>query len=201
MDRRDTPTPPDARTQMQPHTDVESVLLGPILPDRECGDCTACCTELTVNTPEFAKPAGTPCIYLSDKGCGIHAVRPRICGTWFCAWRRVAGLPDEARPDRSGLLVSLNFVKEPQNCLEGVSINVRVLAGSDAIANGMAAAVLDSVCDQLVPVWFSDGSKKMLMHPDTDVARFVLSGEAAPPHLQDEVAAWRERYGVFGLNH
>ena len=200
MDRRETPTLTDARAQTQPQADLETTLLGPILPDRECGDCTACCTELTVNTPEFAKPAGAPCVHLSGQGCGIHAVRPRICRTWFCAWRRVASLPDEARPDRSGLLVSLNFVSQPQNCLEGVSINVRVLAGSDAIANGMAAIVLDNVCDQLVPVWFSDGSKKMLMHPDSDVARFVLAGEPAPAHLQYEVAAWRERYGVFGLN-
>ena len=106
-------------------------------------------------------------------------------------------MPDEARPDRSGLLVSLNFEREPRNCLEGVSINVRALAGSDAIESGIAAAILSSLCDQLIPVWFSDGSKKMLMHPDTDVAHFVLSGEAAPEHLQSEVAAWRERYGVF----
>jgi hypothetical protein len=58
-------------------------------------------------------------------------------------------MPSQARPDRSGLLVSLNFVREPQNCFEGVSINVRLLAGSKAIENGMAATVLDSLCNQL----------------------------------------------------
>ncbi len=203
MDRRDAPLPSPAEdpgTPIPPHADLETTLLGPVLADRACGDCTACCTELTVDTPEFAKPAGMPCLHLGSQGCGIHAVRPRICRTWFCAWRRVASLPDAARPDRSGLLVSLNFVTAPQNCLEGVSINVRLLAGSDAIANGMAATVLDSVCDQLVPVWFSDGSEKMLMHPDTETARYVLSGDAAPAHLQDEVAAWRDRYGAFDLN-
>ncbi|RXD05900.1 YkgJ family cysteine cluster protein [Sphingomonas sp. UV9] len=185
---------------MQPHADLETALLGPVLAERSCGDCTVCCTELTVDTPEFAKSAGTPCVHLSGRGCGIHAVRPRICRTWFCAWRRVASLPDEARPDRSGLLVSLNFVSKPQNCLEGVAIHVRVLAGSDAIANGMAATVLDSVCDQLVPVWFSDGARKMLMHPDNDVASLVISGALAPSHLRDEVAAWRGRYDVFASN-
>ncbi|MBB5985878.1 hypothetical protein HNP60_001852 [Sphingobium sp. B1D3A] len=106
-------------------------------------------------------------------------------------------MPDDARPDRSGLLVSLNFVREPRNCLEGVSINVRKLDGSDAIENGMAKAILDSLCDRLVPVWFSDGSRKMLMHPETDVARLVISGDPAPAHLEDEVAAWRERYAAF----
>lgn len=185
---------------MNPDSDLETLLLGPVLADRSCGDCTACCTVLTVNTADFAKPAGTPCVHLTAQGCGIHPIRPHICRTWFCAWRRIASLPEAARPDRSGLLVSLNFVQEPQNCFEGVSINVRALGGGEAIANGMAAIVLDSVCDQLVPVWFSDGAKKMLMHPDTEVAGFVLSGEAGPAELQDEVAAWRERYGVFASN-
>lgn len=177
--------------------DLETKLLGPVLQDRGCGDCTVCCTVLTVDAPDLVKPAGTPCVHLTPRGCGIHAVRPGICRTWFCAWRRVAALPDEARPDLSGLLVSLNFVREPQNCLEGVSINVRLLAGSTAIENGMAATVLDQLCDQLIPVWFSNGSKKMLMHPADDIARFVISGDPAPADLRDDVAAWRERYGGF----
>jgi hypothetical protein len=182
---------------MDAPADLETMLLGPVLPDRDCGACTACCTVLTVDTPDFKKPAETPCIHLNDRGCGIHAARPSICRTWFCAWRRVAGLPDDARPDRSGLLVSLNFNRAPQNCFEGVSITVRALPGSAAIENGMAGTVLDSVCDQLVPVWFSDGSKKMLMHPDQEVAALVVEGGPTPAHLRDEVAAWRERYGVF----
>jgi hypothetical protein len=182
---------------MEMDSDLETALLGPVLADRACGDCTACCTVLRVDTPDFAKPAGTPCVHLGERGCGIHAVRPHICRTWFCAWRRRADLPEDARPDLSGLLVSLNFVRQPQNCFEGVSINVRLLPGSDALENGMAGAVLDRLCDQLVPVWFSDGSRKMLMHPDNEVAHLVLSGDAAPAHLQAEVAAWRERYATF----
>jgi hypothetical protein len=182
---------------MASETELETLLLGPVLPERACGDCVACCTVLTVDTPDFKKPAGLACTHLSAQACGIHAVRPHICRTWFCAWRRVAALPDTARPDRSGVLVSLSFDKAPRNCFEGVAITVRVLPGSEAIANGMAATILDSLCDQLVPVWFSDGSKKMLMHPDNDVAQCVLSGSIAPAHLQNEVAAWRERYGVF----
>ncbi|MBB5684940.1 hypothetical protein FHS49_000931 [Sphingobium boeckii] len=106
-------------------------------------------------------------------------------------------MPDDARPDRSGILVSLDFVRDPSNCFEGVSIMVRMHPGSKAIENGMASSILDVLCDRLVPVWFSDGTKKMLMHPEDCVASLVISGGAAPPHLRDEVAAWRERYGVF----
>jgi Fe-S-cluster containining protein len=183
---------------MAAQEDLETVLLGPVLADRACGDCAVCCTTLTVDTPDFKKPPETPCTHLAARGCGIHAVRPHICRTWFCAWRRMGGLPDDARPDRSGLLVSLNFVSKPRNCFEGVSINVRMLDGRDAIESGMAATVLDSLCDRLVPVWFSDGSKKMLMHPEDEVAGHVLSGTAAPAHLAEEVAAWRGRSGVVG---
>ena len=182
---------------MDTENDLETALLGPILPQRTCGDCTVCCTILTVDTPDFGKPAGTPCAHLTDHGCGIHAVRPHICRTWFCAWRRIVDMPEEARPDRSGILVSLDFVREPRNCFEGVSIMVRLLPGSAAIENGMAGAILDRVCDQLVPVWFTDGSKKMLMHPDNDVAALVLSGNTAPAHLSSEVAAWRAHYAAF----
>ena len=182
---------------MTQDTDLETLLLGPVLPDRDCGGCTVCCVTLKVDTPEFSKPAGTPCQQLTPQGCSIHAVRPPICRTWFCAWRRVAELPDEARPDRSGLLVSINFERAPRNCFEGVCISVRTLPGSDAIASGMAARVLDTLCTQLVAVWFSDGAKKMLMHPEDDVARLVVSGDAPPAHLADEVAAWRERYAAF----
>lgn len=177
--------------------DIETMLLGPVVPGRVCGDCTACCTHLTVNSPDFAKPAGVPCVHLGAGGCTIHAVRPTICRTWFCVWRRFADLGDELRPDRSGLLVSLNFVAKPQNLFEGVAINVRLLPGSDAIANGRAAAVLDRLSEELVPVWFSDGAEKMLMHPDREVAALVLSGAPTPAHLTVEVAAWRNRFGMF----
>lgn len=181
-------------------TDLETTLLGPVLANRSCGDCTACCTVLTVDTPDFKKPPETPCIHLSSRGCGIHAVRPDICRTWFCVWRRVAALPDWARPDRSGLLVSVNFVREPRNCLEAVSINIRAIDDHGPVDNAMAGAILDVLCDRLIPVWFSDGAKKMLMHPENDVAALVISGNPAPTHLRDEVAAWRERYAPFGAD-
>ena len=185
------------RVYMTPEADFETLLLGPVLADRECGACTACCVVLTVDTPDLKKPPGVPCARLTDQGCSIHARRPHICRTWFCAWRRVAQMPEEARPDRSGLLASVNFVKQPRNCLEAVSINVRKIAQGGTIDKKLAGAILDSLCDQLVAVWFSDGSEKMLMHPETDVARLVISGDPAPAHLKDEVAAWRTHYDAI----
>jgi hypothetical protein len=178
-------------------TDLETLLLGPVLADRDCGGCTACCVTLKVDTPDLQKPAGTPCPQLCPTGCSIHAERPTICRTWFCAWRRIAALPDEARPDRSGLIVSVSFHREARHPFEAIALTVLTLPGSDAIASGMAARVLDALCDRPVAVWFSDGKRKMLMHPENDVAELVLSGSAPPMHLAEEVAAWRAQYAAF----
>lgn len=182
---------------MADHPDLETLLLGPVLPDRECGGCTACCVTLKVDTPDLKKPAGTPCPQLSATGCSIHAVRPTICRTSFCAWRRVAALPDEARPDRSGLIVSVSFNRAARHPFEAIALTVLALPGSKAVASGMAAHVLDALCDRPIAVWFSDGQRKMLMHPENDVAHIVLSGAEAPPQLAAEVALWRQQYAAF----
>lgn len=61
----------------------------------------------------------------------------------------------------------------------------------------MAAHVLDALCDRPIAVWFSDGQRKMLMHPENDVAQIVLSGSEPPPQLAAEVALWRQQYAAF----
>jgi hypothetical protein len=183
---------------MAANVDLEEALLGPLVADRACAGCAVCCDVLKIDTPELQKPAGALCVHRSAKGCGIHAVRPDICRAWFCGWRRIEDMPEEARPDLSGLMVSLDFVREPRNCLEGVAIVVRSVAGRGAFESETAERILDSLCDRLVPVWLHDGSKKVLVHPEADVAHHVISGDPAPADLEEEVAAWRARYGMFG---
>jgi hypothetical protein len=79
----------------------------PLINQRMCGDCTACCTWLPI--PEGvvggrAKPPGVACPHLSDSGCGIYCRRPVICEHFYCAWLATDNWPDAWRPDRSGLL-------------------------------------------------------------------------------------------------
>ena len=177
--------------------DLEATLLGPLVEGRACGDCTACCAALKIETPDFQKPAGEACHHLSAHGCAIHAARPDVCRAWFCGWRRIEALPDAARPDLSGLMVSLDFNREPRNCLEGVSIVVRSLTGREAFESGMAEHILDELCDRLVPVWLNDGVQKLLIHPESDVVDYVISGRTPPAELSEEVQAWCSRYGMF----
>lgn len=182
---------------MPANLDLETAIFGPLVPGRDCGDCVACCEILKIDTPDLRKQAGTPCIHLTDHGCSIHAERPDICRAWFCGWRRMEAAPDAARPDLCGLMVSLDFAREPRNCFEGVAIVVRSLTDSSAFGSALAEDLIDGLCDQLVPVWLNDGARKVLVHPDDQVAALVLSGEAPPADLRDEVAAWRRQYAQF----
>jgi Fe-S-cluster containining protein len=177
-------------------TDLEDSLLGPIVPGRECGECVACCRSLKVDTAEFSKPAGVPCPHNTGSRCGIHSSRPDICRTWFCAWRRIAAMPEAARPDRSGILAFLGFNRQPRNCLEGVYI-VAQASDDEAFDTAIGRAITADLSTGLVPVWTTSGTAKTLVHPRGEVARAVIDGSAPASHLEKEVEAWRTRYEMF----
>lgn len=77
-----------------------------LVPGRECGECTACCVNLLIEDGDFKKPADQACDHMVEKGgCKIYAQRPSVCQDWHCAWRFMAQLGDEWRPDTSGILL------------------------------------------------------------------------------------------------
>jgi hypothetical protein len=73
---------------------------------RECGECTACCIFLLIKDKNFKKPADQACSHMIEKGgCKIYSERPPVCQNWYCAWRFMAQLGEEWRPDRAGILL------------------------------------------------------------------------------------------------
>jgi hypothetical protein len=60
---------------------------------------------LEIHDPAIAKAAGVPCRHLSAQGCSVHPNWPKVCQTWFCVWRLMPGLPEQWRPDLSGILL------------------------------------------------------------------------------------------------
>lgn len=75
--------------------------------DRDCGACTACCKDLTVESPEFSKPPGILCVHcVAGKGCGIYETRPPVCRVWYCGWRQMPQLGEMWRPDRCEILIT-----------------------------------------------------------------------------------------------
>ena len=85
---------------------------GPV-PGRECGSCDACCVVFEIQVPEIAKAAGVPCRNLTKSGRAIYASRPDMCRKWLCGWRVIPGLPENWRPDLSGILVYQRVCEEP----------------------------------------------------------------------------------------
>jgi hypothetical protein len=77
-----------------------------IVPDRECGSCTACCKELAILEDGMSKLPGVLCEHCTvAKGCNIYDARPNICRTYHCLWRSLPEMGEAWRPDRSDVLM------------------------------------------------------------------------------------------------
>jgi len=114
-----------------------------LVSNRECGECTVCCVTLRIEEEDLNKLADTPCPNLTvKKGCSIYENRPNICRGWYCAWRFMAQLGNEWRPDRSGIVLRLNDsgiifqpIKDPYNVLTS-QLAIELIGGG--IENGVS---------------------------------------------------------------
>jgi Fe-S-cluster containining protein len=88
---------------------------------RPCGDCNACCSWLIGNAFGWEFGCGKSCKFLEDNKCGVHKARPEVCRNYQCAWSQYL-LPEEMRPDKSGVLVSVEM-NEREQYLKAISIN------------------------------------------------------------------------------
>ena len=95
---------------------------------RVCGDCSACCKTLSVNSAVLKKPAGKWCQHWEkNTRCSIYADRPRPCRLFVCEWMK--GVREEChRPDRTKVV--LDFVKHSQGPPEGILQMWEVAEGS-----------------------------------------------------------------------
>ncbi len=113
-----------------------------LVPSRECGECTACCIVLFIDDENLKKPADQICSNLMEKGgCKIYCERPSVCQDWYCAWRFMAQLDENWRPDRSGILlrsddngIIFQPIREPKDVLT----NERVI---ELIGGGVAQGI------------------------------------------------------------
>jgi len=74
--------------------------------NKECGSCTMCCKLLGI--PEIQKPANQWCENCNvGKGCQIYQNRPFSCHQFDCLWLQLDGIPEEFRPDKTQVVLSL----------------------------------------------------------------------------------------------
>jgi len=73
---------------------------------RSCLPCTACCSGALAVTIEGKDiTPGNPCKYC-DNGCTVHDKQPeKVCREFKCGWLTDPQLPEEMRPDLSGVII------------------------------------------------------------------------------------------------
>ncbi|MGZ3280937.1 MAG: hypothetical protein ACXU8V_22720, partial [Caulobacteraceae bacterium] len=96
------------------------------LADRACGECSVCCTVKPINTPELSKAPGIACGHcLATGGCGIYETRFPVCREYRCAWKTLGWVPEQLRPDRSGVLIDIVDSTGPGRELEATLLAFR----------------------------------------------------------------------------
>jgi hypothetical protein len=177
---------------------LADLLFGPSRDDRPCGDCIACCVLPLIDTPELKKPEGQVCPNCTGKGCAIYDSRPDVCRTFNCAWKRITSMPPETRPDRLGVMFTLERHLPPRNVFEHLYF-VGVATGDPrALESPLAQDALRMLSEGALPVFVSAGGTKTLVHPKPDLADAILN--PAPQRdraLVRQGRDWLRRYAPF----
>jgi hypothetical protein len=176
-----------------PTPSFEDRLFGPLVPGRDCGACTACCVEITIDDPMLSKAPRTTCLHCAANGCSIYATRPDVCRSWFCAWRRSADLPDRLSPDRCGLLASVVENPAADNPLARLYIIVQWLDERPIAKSREADDLLAAMRRHALPVWVGSGDRMSLHYPREEIALPLIRGTPPPATIAREVDAWRTR--------
>jgi hypothetical protein len=154
---------------------LADLLFGRSHDDRPCGDCIACCVLPLIDTPELNKPEGAVCPNCTGKGCAIYGSRPEVCRTFNCAWKRIPSMPPETRPDRLGVMFTLERQLPPRNVFEHLYF-VGVATGDPrALESPMAKDVLAMLSEGALPVFVSAGGIKTLVHPEPNLADAIMN--------------------------
>ncbi|MFN8949294.1 MAG: YkgJ family cysteine cluster protein [Alphaproteobacteria bacterium] len=165
---------------------------------RTCGSCVACCGIMNFDAPGFRKEAGVMCSHCSGSSCTIHATRPEPCRTFFCLWRRVGSMPDELRPDRIGVMFSIEEIPAPQNPFERAFVIARAVNSIADFDRPEVRAALNVFMERGdLPVWLSFNQERRLLHPRPELRDAILSSGVPAPHLQAEAVAWKRRLGLL----
>lgn len=182
-------------------TGLETMLFGAMPADRDCGACVTCCRDLNILTPELVKPAFTLCPHCTGSGCGIYETRPSVCRSWHCLWRWLGALPDELRPDRSGVMFDLDRTRPPTNIFE----HVYVAAHTDDAAHfkqpEVAKALNMFVRQGQLPLWLYVKAEKRLVYPAGPIVDAIINIDAplpgTDPALNAAARRWLDGYLPF----
>jgi hypothetical protein len=167
-----------------------------LVPGRACGTCYACCEVSEIDDPALRKRPYSLCPY-HQGGCTVYETRPETCRTFHCLWRRLAGLPDDARPDELGVLFAFQRESKPDSPFAHVYV-CGYPTGKDAsvFETPRVQAIVQTLCDEGgLPVWLAHGERKRLVWPDRTLGDAILHpSSVTDSDLLARAAAWTKRY-------
>ena len=163
----------------RPDADLEKIF-GGLVEGRECGACAVCCTHLKIDTPELRKEAGIACEHCTGTGCAIYETRYPVCRQWHCLWRFIDAMPEEARPDKSKIIFSLQRPKEPEHPFTKLFIGGWSFDGADKFGTDLAQDLLAMLSQGDLPVWIATPeTDSYLAHPSQAVVEVVMERRPA----------------------
>lgn len=106
-------------------------------------------------------------------------------------------MPDALRPDRIGVMFSIESIPEPQNPFERQFVIARALnALADFDSPGARQALQVFIERGDLPVWLSFQQERRLLHPYPALRGAILRAGDPPPELAASVRLWRQRLGL-----
>lgn len=124
------------------------------IPGRECGACTACCTELTITTDDMVKMSGVACEHCRiGGGCNIYATRPQLCREYYCMWRCLPDLDTDWRPDLSGVMMLHEPPVEGYNA--PLSVKLMLIGSPEILETDRFAMLVGGFIDRGTPTFLN----------------------------------------------
>lgn len=156
-----------------------------LVPNRECGECTACCKHLTIETTGLVKLPNVTCTHLmKNGGCGIYSRRPTPCREWFCAWRNLSELDDSWRPDKSGVMLEFSDEQFPGIFANRVGFRITIINKERATRNNKLAKFLKKQITNGVPCLLAYGVEPAQNPPVTFVNMAMRNAASKYDHKE-----------------
>jgi hypothetical protein len=178
------------------NTELESREFFPLIPERECGGCTACCEILSIDSLKLKKPADTPCPNCTKPGCRIYDTRPVVCRQYYCLWRHRDALSSDMRPEKLKVMFSVHYSLKPGDILQKAFIVASTLEGWEIFSTPEVKTALNSLIEDLeLPLWINFRGQGKLVYPSPDLAQEIQHpGSAKSTEVALEARSWLTRY-------
>jgi hypothetical protein len=179
-------------------TTLHDLVMGGAKAGKACGDCIVCCQVLNIDQPDMLKPAGQMCLHCTGTGCGVYAARPTVCREWECAYKRIASMPPETRPDKLGVLFTIDRQPKPRLPFDRLYFVGRAVKDAKALYTENTLNVAYMLSNGPLPIYLSAGDERELIYPREDLAAAILRPDGPhAPALVEEAKTWMARYEPY----